>query len=66
NQIHTMPEELTKEMQELNAKKYITVHHSKFTLSKHSWDDPLNAELNAAKQANKDLLVLTIGKPEEI
>lgn len=66
NQIHTMPEELTKEMLELNAKKYITVHHSKFTLSKHSWDDPLNAELNAAKQANKELLVLTIGKPEKI
>ena len=66
NQIHTMPEELTKEMQELNAKKYVTVHHSKYTLSKHSWDDPLNAELNAAKQSNKDLFVLTIGKPEEI
>lgn len=66
NQIHTMPEELGLVMQELNAKKYITVHHSKYTLSKHSWDDPLNAEINAAKQANKDLLVLTIGKPEEI
>ena len=66
NQIHTMPEELTKEMQELNAKRYVTVHHLKYTLSKHSWDDPLNAEINAAKQANKDLLVLTIGKPEEI
>ena len=66
NQIHTMPEELTKEMQELNAKKYVTVHHLKYTLSKHSWDDPLNAEINAAKDANKDLLVLTIGKPEEI
>ena len=66
NKIHTMPEELGIEMQELNAKKYVTVHHLKYTLSKHSWDDPLNAEINAAKDANKDLLVLTIGKPEEI
>ena len=66
NQIHTMPEELTKEMNELNAKQYVTVHHSKFTLSKHSWDDPLKAELQAAKDSNKNLLVLTIGEPEEI
>ena len=66
NQIHTMPEELGLVMQELNAKKYITVHHLKYTLSKHTWDDPLNAEINAAKQANKELLVLTIGKPQEI
>jgi L-ascorbate metabolism protein UlaG (beta-lactamase superfamily) len=66
NQIHTMPEELTKEMQELNAKRYVTVHHSKYTLSKHSWDDPLKAEQQAAKDSNKNLLVLTIGKPEEI
>lgn len=66
NQIHTMPEELGIAMQELNAKQYITVHHSKYTLSKHSWDDPLKAELQAAKDSNKDLLVLTIGKPQEI
>jgi len=66
NQIHTMPEELTKEMQELNAKEYVTVHHSKYTLSKHSWDDPLKAELQAAKDSNKNLLVLTIGKSQEI
>ena len=66
NQIHTMPEELGIEMQELNAEKYVTVHHLKYTLSKHSWDDPLKAEEQAAKNSNKDLLVLTIGKPEEI
>ena len=66
NQIHTMPKELGIAMQELNAKQYITVHHSKYILSKHSWDDPLKAELQAAKDSNKDLLVLTIGKPQEI
>lgn len=66
NQIHTMPEELGLIMQELNAKKYITVHHLKFTLSKHSWDEPLHVEQEASKQANKELLVLTIGKPQEI
>ena len=66
NQIHTMPEELGLIMQELNAKKYITVHHLKFTLSKHSWDEPLHVEQKASKQANKELLVLTIGKPQEI
>ncbi len=56
-----MPEELTKEMQKLNAKKYDIVHNSKFTLSKHAWDDPLKAELQAAKDSNKKLPLLTIG-----
>ena len=66
NQIHTMPHELTKEMQELKAKTYITVHHLKYTLSKHSWDEPLKVEQEAAKQANVNLEVLTIGQPAEI
>jgi L-ascorbate metabolism protein UlaG (beta-lactamase superfamily) len=65
NQIHTMPEELVIEMQELNAKKYVTVHHLKYTLSKHSWDEPLKVEQQSAKASNKELLVLTIGKPDE-
>ena len=65
NQIHTMPKELTIIMQELNAKKYVTVHHSKYTLSKHSWDEPLKVEQQSAKDSNKELLVLTIGKPDE-
>lgn len=66
NQIHTMPHELTQEMKELGAKTYVTVHHSKFTLSKHAWDEPLAVEKQAAREANVALKVLTIGKPEEI
>ena len=66
SQIHTMPQELALEMRELNAKSYITVHHSKYTLSKHSWDDPLRAEKEAALQSGANLQVLTIGQPEEI
>jgi L-ascorbate metabolism protein UlaG (beta-lactamase superfamily) len=66
SQIHTMPAQLTQEMRELKAKKYITVHHSKYTLSKHSWDDPLKAEKQAAEESNTDLAVLIIGQPYEI
>ena len=66
NQIHTMPEDLPREMRELGAKNYITVHHSKYTLSKHTWDSPLKVEQQAAKEAKVNLTVLTIGQPYEI
>lgn len=46
--IHFMPGEQMTAMKELNAKRMIPVHNSKFSLSIHSWDEPLRkmAELN--------------------
>lgn len=46
--IHFMPGENLKAMKELNAKRMIPVHHSKFALAAHSWYEPLAkiAELN--------------------
>jgi len=61
-QIHTMPEELPLEMTDLDAQHYITVHHSKFALAMHDWDEPLRNEQTAAKLSGKDLTVLTIGE----
>ena len=66
NQIHTMPKQLAQEMKELGAKTYVTVHHSKYTLSNHTWDAPLVAEKEAAEDAHANLQVLTIGQPYEI
>ena len=49
--IHTMPEYLGKEMVELDANRYMTVHHSKFCLSKHSYTEPLENAKRAAQES---------------
>lgn len=48
--IHTMPYQLQQTVTDLNAKHVITVHHSKYALSLHPWDEPLKtaAALKAA------------------
>ncbi len=60
-QIHTMPNLLHKVMEDLDAKHYITVHHNKFALAQHNWDEPLKNEKQASEQSGKNLIVLTIG-----
>lgn len=57
-----MPQELGKEAQELGANTVITVHHSKYALARHLWDEPLHNELNAAEQYHFNLTVLKIGE----
>lgn len=61
-QIHTLPEQLGKEMTELGARRYITVHHSKFRLANHPWKEPLDNEEKAAKESVKELIVCEIGE----
>lgn len=51
--IHTMPEELGRAAKDLNAEKILTVHHSKYALAKHRWDEPI---MNARKIARTDSL----------
>ena len=65
-QIHTMPQELSKVMEDLDAKHYITVHHSKFALGQHDWYEPRKNERLAADESGKDLTVLQIGKIHHI
>jgi L-ascorbate metabolism protein UlaG (beta-lactamase superfamily) len=61
-QVHTMPQYLSKEMTELGAKRYLTVHHSKFCLSKHPYFEPLENAKKAAKESGKPLLMPIIGE----
>lgn len=61
-QIHTMPDELGREAVELRAKQIITVHHSKFALARHAWDEPLKNELKARKDYALDLIVVPLGE----
>ena len=64
-QIHTLPTELPQVCRDLGAKEVITVHHSKYTLSKHPWDEPRRNE-DALEKEGVKILRLTIGKPEAI
>ena len=62
SQIHTMPEQLGKAVAELGAKRFITVHHSKFCLSNHPWDEPRKNERKAAEQYVLQLITCQIGE----
>lgn len=60
--IHLMPRYLGHAARDLKAKYLITVHHSKYALSRHSWDEPLKNELRAAKEDSLNLIVPVIGE----
>lgn len=51
--IHTMPQYLGCEALELGAACILTVHHSKYALARHPWDEPLK---NAKRLAEEDSL----------
>lgn len=53
--IHLMPEKLPEAIRDLRPARVLTVHHSKFALSRHAWDEPLK---NAAEAAAGDGFVL--------
>ena len=64
--IHTMPQELGSVAKDLKAKRVITVHHSKYALSKHPWDEPLKNESEAAARDSLNLIVPVIGQVIEL
>ena len=62
NQIHTLPEQLSKEMLDLNADRYMTVHHSKFCLGYHTYFEPLENAKRAAQESGKLVLMPQMGE----
>ena len=59
--IHLMPQYMSRAAKDLKAKKILTVHHSKYALSKHRWDEPLKNARNM--QADSlDVLIPRIGE----
>ncbi len=62
SQIHTMPEQLGQAVAELGAKRFVTVHHSKFCLSNHPWDEPRKNERRAAEQFGLQLVTCQLGE----
>ena len=57
-----MPVYLGRAAGDLKAKHLVTVHHSKYALSRHSWNEPLKNELRAAKEDSLNLIVHVIGE----
>ena len=60
--VHTLPDQLGKEAIDLGAKQVITVHHSKYALALHPWDEPLRNEAAARDEYGLNLLVATLGE----
>lgn len=64
--IHTMPIDLGRAANDLKAKQIMTVHHSKYALARHSWNEPLENEVRAAKEYAFNLTVPVIGQVVEL
>ncbi|MDR1591338.1 MAG: MBL fold metallo-hydrolase [Prevotellaceae bacterium] len=62
--IHMQPHETLQAAEDLYAKKLIPIHNSKFSLSRHSWDEPLQriCEEYDKKGAQLQLLTPKIGE----
>jgi len=63
--IHMMPEEVVAAARDLKATTLFPVHWSKFNLSLHAWDEPIERVVNAAKEA-VPLIHPMIGQPVDL
>ena len=57
--IHLHPEEVLQAGIDLRAKNIIPVHHSKFCISNHSWDEPMQRITTANEKSDTPQRVLT-------
>ena len=60
--IHSMPEEVIIEVQDMGVKNLLPIHNSKFKLSNHTWDDPLKRLNKLVEDTNIKLLTPMIGE----
>lgn len=61
--VHELPEEVAQSTVELQAKNLLPVHHSKFTLAKHTWDEPLEEITRLSQSKPYRLATPIIGEP---
>lgn len=61
NQVHLMPDGLVKAIDILSPKYVMTYHHAKFTLSRHSWYEPIENIYQSSKDKPYHLLTPVIG-----
>ena len=60
--IHAMPDEMTTIIAELKANRVMPVHHSKFKLALHDWDEPLEEIYKNSREKNIKLFTPKIGE----
>ncbi|MDT0648045.1 MBL fold metallo-hydrolase [Zunongwangia sp. F260] len=65
-EIHMFPEQAVTAAKDLNAKIAIPVHWGKFTLSIHSWNEPVKRFVASAKKAGQQYVVPKIGEPYKL
>lgn len=59
--IHMTPEEAAQAAEELGAARLLPGHVGKFTLARHTWDEPFERMVDAAKGRSYDLLTPVLG-----
>ena len=64
--IHMLPEEVIQAGEDLQAKKILPVHWSKFSLALHAWDEPIIDVIKANQQKNIPLLHPRIGEEVDL
>ena len=64
--IHMMPEEVVAAAEDLKAKKFIPVHWGKFSLSLHSWDEPITRVTEESKRKNISVITPMIGETVDL
>lgn len=60
--IHSLPEDLIREIKELRPRKVLTVHHSKYAMARHRWDDPLKNAHQLIRLDSVETLLPSIGE----
>lgn len=60
--IHNQPEDVLIAAQDLNAKRILPVHSSKFALASHDWDEPLSRITELNQTYNIPILTPKIGE----
>jgi len=61
-EIHMMPEETVKAAKDLNAEVLIPVHWSKFVLSTHPWNEPVQRAMKEAERTGQKIVSPMIGE----
>lgn len=60
--IHTLPSQLDRTAADLGARRVLTVHHSKYALARHAWDEPLQNVRRLAESDSLQVLAPAIGE----
>lgn len=64
--IHSLPEQIITEVQELKAQNFIPVHNSKFKLAQHAWSEPLELVSKHAEENNIAITLPMIGEKVDL